>query len=486
MSVTSQVTDTKREDKGDIMRQKNISRKTETSNIEILLTFKTLCTMKKNEFSFFRTVFSAGLAATLLLGGCAQEETVGSGKTSDGTKVARISITRATADTRSGAGASNPVGQHLLTLGTTGLIFFVDNAGLIAEVLKIDKEATTDIDNQIVDLDELTDGGVTFKVPDNSAKVYIYMNLPLRVETAITGNLSVLAGSNFATSVGSKLIGVDELADPSDYGVNKVPVSGSAPLEEELYLSEQYDYTAEVELKAMASRIEIQSITLDSKTPGQTVEEYELEAILVNNIYLEANLDGAYTTGLTNYGTDIHAYEEHHANFRYNTNDQSKYLFTSGGLDGDNKPIALGGDATALKKYPDLTEGDPHEKVWGYNVFPNDLPGINTQIYLPHIIIHLIKVTVDPDGSGGSDAVTYTKDSVGAELWLTVRGYTKDGTRISTFDRGMAYLIGGDDGMTIYIEDFGIFPEVPTDEDVTVKVTASAIDWETTSVEPAI
>ncbi|MDR1918127.1 MAG: hypothetical protein LBQ65_00595 [Tannerellaceae bacterium] len=302
-------------------------------------------------------------------------------------------------------------------------------------------------------------------------------------------NLEYLAGNRFASNVGSKLLSVDELADPQTFGVEKVPVSGSGELIEEEYYSEQYDYTANVVLQSMASRVEIQSIKLVAKNAETEIKSYELEAILINNFYAEANLDGAYTTELTNYGTNMHAYEEHHAQFNYKATHKSKYLFASGGLNGSNQPQPLGGDGTAFIKYPDPSEGlnpEDHTKVWGYNIFPNDLPGINTREYLPHIVIHLLNVTYDFDGSGTEYAdETVNAQTDGAELWLTVRGYQDNAGKVQTFDRGIAYLIGGADGFEVNLEDFGLFPETPSNEDITVKVTATAIPWTTTVVEPS-
>jgi hypothetical protein len=447
-----------------------------------------------NKFRFLKSVLaSAGLAATMLLPGCTSTEEieVDPAVSASGPQTVRIGITRAGATTRSGVTAGDPTvagaESAKLNLETGGFIFFVDAAGKITK--KVEVLGTTgspdesDLNTKVLISEISSSGGAVIQsVPASSTRVYIYMNLPASVATTLGG---VQEQATFATAVGEQLIYADWLKD-DDFGVTNVPVSGRGTLEKELYYSELYTLKATVELRAVASRIEIGSIGV--RLPANAVvNDFKLEAIFINNFYSQAYLDGAYPEDIINHGVAIDPYREDYEFFYYKetSGHHAQWLFSSGGLSGTGSeartPIPMGGDDVI--KYPG-TGSDG--KVWAYNVFPNDLDGVNTSGNLPHVILHVIKLDYTLPGENGTLGEDQDNDDVEVtgqhdNKWLTVNGYTDgSGYTVSYFERGLAYTIGAN-GIEFAPEDLADLPEGKT---VSALITAQVIDWQTQTINP--
>jgi hypothetical protein len=442
---------------------------------------------------------SLGLAATLLMaGGCSSEEVVDPNAAS-GDKTVRIGITRASATTRTGAGASDAVGTSPLEIGSGGYLLFVSNGGVITKSIKVipGDAAGDDLENGTVSIETLEAGVTIPEVPEVTDKVYIYLNLPSTTISAITagGNL---VGKRFDTTIGSKVLTAAELTTggatnySGSFGVTHVPVSGTAALLENGYISDVRAYTATVDLYAMAARIEIPNIQIvGSDITGRYPKEYVLEAILINNYFEEGTLSGDFSiNSFIHNGEDKEPYREDHTSFVYK-NSKAAYLYTGGGLAGGTGsallPIGDDGDHTALTKYADPNEID---MVWGYNLFPNNRQSSIAQAnYLPHIIVHISSIT------HYADDVFTTDEKIDVDKWLTVTGYRNSTGLLANFEGGYVYKIQSKadpndptslptDGLIISIDDLTDGPEDNASTDISVDVTATLYDWVTENVEP--
>jgi hypothetical protein len=489
--------------------------------------------MKENEFRLKSVLMSAGLAATLLLAaGCTREEALNPAASGTEGNVVRLSITRAGATTRAvnGVDASAPVDDgEALTIATGGYIVFTDNAGKITKVVTIlpegidytgtDDDEKAEVKNitevKFIDIDATAvhqgTWGIIKEVPASSTHVYIYMNLPEDLKTTVFGNPASLVQKDFVTAVGAKYITAVDLADPSTFGVAKVPVRGDADLVTDPDGGLDYTLRADVELRAVASRIEINSIKL--KIPAGAIEvDYTLEVggITINNFYNLAKLDNTYPD-IVNHGVDATLYREEHSYFYYNKPaNYALYLYTSNGIEEDPTSEYDGKKATPIgfsdvvnasagkfqtlypKAKAELTIDKP--EVWGFNVFPNDLVGINDEAgYLPHVVIRVNKLTytykpVNPDydpGVNDPQANPSHLEAVSGEKtnqWLTVRGYNAtSGLAVENFQRGYSYKIGGLTGLEFSPEDLADLPEGKT---VSAMITATVFGWKTENITP--
>lgn len=294
-------------------------------------------------------------------------------------------------------GSSNPnpesraVGtgaDQQLTELSSGQIVFAKTNGTVRFVYTL-STAATDLDNNVVNIGDLTTAGVNFPKVDGEY-VHIIGNKTIALST----------GSNLTTELakaGNRLgkadLGVGDYKKVALYGSSKIKNTtddgpngiGSAT------------HYAEVTITPLSSRIEIAKINQTN-----TKYTYKLGGIFINNYYKEMII-GATT------GDDI----------LNNGQDDTKYtdaIYGGGGTstwhDMINAPAPLNPNAPAVGN------------VWAYNVFPAANKTAPVEDNVPHIIVHLKDVKV-----GG-----ITKY---ADYYLTIATYN-----VEEFEAGKVYTIG--------------------------------------------
>ena len=111
--------------------------------------------------------------------------------------------------------------------------------------------------------------------------------------------------------------------------------------------------------------------------------------------------------------------------------------------------------------------------VWAYNVFPNDTADLNTQAYLPRIIIRFSELTYRPAGNTG--AGTTRNDG-----FITIRGFSSKGTELQFLQKGWVYSFSD---VAFSLDNVSNRPD---DSYIYINVTASPIDWYVEDISPEL
>ncbi len=173
-------------------------------------------------------------------------------------------------------------GSTTVTL-TQGHLFFHDGT-VITKVTTITTAPTGATNGTNVNLTSLA-GGTTeniVNVPNSSTNITIFCNMPAAANTAI----SALSAGSSVTDLKAIEIMVENMGDAAG-GVANVPLYGDGGITAPVAPSTTG--TATVQVGAIASRIEIGSITAD---PLSDVDDFDLEGIFVNNYYASQGVGG--------------------------------------------------------------------------------------------------------------------------------------------------------------------------------------------------
>ncbi len=294
-----------------------------------------------------------------------------------------------------------------------GFLYFASGSGQITERLTVtdDNAALTESSVGIQTLE----AGVVIAVPANSVSVYLPANVPASITLPATGAYTVVEQT--LLSLNSQYDGTGGVTVATLYGGSTI----TAPVPPAV------DASAVIEVRPLASRIEISTITGGTGISGT----WKVDGIFINAFDLQQYIDA----------------ERYAASFQDNQSIPGNYVSgTTGyptadnGLYYDYNTAGIGSLSTNV--YAPATAGN----VWSYNLFAG---------LLPHIVIRLTGIT------GYNDP-----------QFLTVRTYqTGTGTPITVFERGKIYRIPT---IAFDADDLSEVPE-PILQDVAV--TVNLIDW---------
>jgi hypothetical protein len=286
-----------------------------------------------------------------------------------------------------------------------------------------------------VQIGQLTAGIPILGVPAAAARVYVFGTLP---SAGFLG--SITDGTTNISDCLEAVVTVENLFDNGS--VLKVPAYGSA-----LILPDGANFKADVDIYPAAGRIELTKLTGSAE-----IEQFDVEAVYVNNYYEELNINGAAGgSSIVNHGIVTADYAP----------------VGSGGL-YDGTPGALYDELTPITSAVNVVEfggGD----VLAYNLMPL---ASGTTAQFPHLVIRLNNIIL-----AGSDASTFT-----GPYYLTVTGValTSAPTEKIPFVAGNIYTITN---LEFSPGDLSETPE-PLDKEVTVKAIVK--NWEVVPVVPVL
>jgi hypothetical protein len=395
------------------------------------------------------------LATFIILMGCTSEEklTPDTRYTETVNKV-KVKLGKAVTRADTGVAPTQPVLDGVALNPESGYLYFTDSDGNITLWRQILTDGMTS--GNIIKLSDLETGVVISDVSSASTTCYVFMNLPDDIEE---GDLALNPEANISAVIGLSL-SVDSLADAAG-GVANVPLRGKGAITP-VTGDSGYQLEATVFIYAVASRIEIVKLSGEASTNVKTndskpflIESFKVAGIFVNNYFATSPLGGLITAGSLEYNDAIADYNPGGGTFKYGT--AAPYLYTY------YDPVVEGSPATSY--------GPPDNKVWAYNVFPNDTIGINTPEFLPHIIIKLAEVVYYPEGQGG-DVHTLTNQ------FITVSGYIDNNTKLDYLEKGYIYSF---EDIAFSLD---ILSPVPEAKLVNAHVQIVAIPWRKKVVTP--
>ncbi len=296
-----------------------------------------------------------------------------------------------------------------------GYLYFVSGSGQITGFRTVTNgnAPLTDISVGI----ETLEAGVVIPVLVNTISVYFSGNIPTGVTLPTSGPYS---------DVEQTVISLNSQYDVSG-GVTAATIYGGSPIIPPVDPSP--NATADIEVRPLASRIEISAITGDASITGPWI----VEGIFINKYDSQQYLNAIRNTaGFQDNGDMAAAYLAGATG--YPTADNGKYF--------DYNAAGVGTLDGGTNAYTPTTAGN----VWSYNVFAG---------LVPHIVIRL----------SGFDIFS-------SPQFLTVRTFRTSGDAlITSFERGKIYRITD---IAFTGNDLVEQPELETQN---VEVTVDLIDW---------
>ncbi|MCC8197535.1 MAG: hypothetical protein LIP06_02920 [Tannerellaceae bacterium] len=308
-----------------------------------------------------------------------------------------------------------------------------------------------------------------FKVNSDAQYVHVFGN---------TDNHSLAFNSNSNGPIDSYLsnfpVAVTDLLD-DDNAVKNVPLYGVGPIQNYSdgpgEFSDQFsgdvEKIAEVEIKPIASRLELAKITAatGADSNSHTITGYKLEAIFLNYFHTGMSYDGNQESS-----TGFVAFNSMDDFDQDGSSTGPWYDFVNRG-----KFYDFGHDNIAAYTHPattpNYTPSAGATAVWAYNMFQAKAENAaDAQDALPHLVLKLKDVTVT--GTGATFDQEY--------YYITVRRYKEQGTNnyISAFEGGYVYYI---QDIEFYAENLKEVPEwrEPMDVEVMFKV----MKWQNKAVD---
>ena len=284
---------------------------------------------------------------------------------------------------------------------TNGHIFIIDTGGAVT-------------DNEPLNVTQASNGGQTFprEVPVNS-RVFILGNIPSADQTAVAALTSLTAINAFPSDIASQSNYKKVVLSNSNGAPADITVSGATA-------------TAEVSIKPVIARVELESIKSTTDITAFTVEGVYLDGYYPSFTY-GGSRDGAkFTQGSSTTFTGI----------------------------GDRGPWTATGTSPDLTAKPtdNAATADVVEDRWAHNVAADALP---------MFIIHLTGV-----GNNASPSVTTSGDQ-----YLTMSKYNGLGAGVTTFERGKIYRLSD---LTFSTENLDVKPNA---SGLTLTATVEIDEW---------
>jgi hypothetical protein len=388
--------------------------------------------MKKS----FYFLVAALVAATVSFSSCQKEE-LGNGKGDKSSLVIKLPSTRLVDDAQ--VAAATPIDP---TLGV--VVFLMDGnakvsveeftTGEITAKYKRIEDVSPEVDNVIVVANvpssELT--AVKAESSKNGIKLYAYS---LNEQNAVAG----LAGKT--------LYGESGVADVVDPLGNTTDHAG-------------HDYKeANVDLKAITARIEFGAIKA-----GNGIASIKIEHIWINSY----NVDGSGAVNI------FHPYDW----AKWNTTPTSTNVYaTAGDIASITVPASTYDYTGVHDAYSAAVDGVA--KVYAYHIF-TEAPATPT----PHVIL-LVSGQYDTAESGASS--TFTSDLANKYFvrYITISGYSDNGTNVSAFKGNTIYKLGVGTDQEIVI-DWDDLTEDPESGVYDLGINVDVVEWDVKNVTPTI
>ncbi len=296
----------------------------------------------------------------------------------------------------------------------SGYLYFVSGSGQITGRLGItdDNAALTATSVGI----ETLQAGVIISVPANTLSIYLPGNVPASITLPTSGAYS---------AVEQTVISLNDQYDVSG-GITAATIYGGSPIIPPVAPSTVA--TADIDVRPLASRIEISAVTGGTGIAGSWI----IEGIFINKYDGQQYLNATRNT----------------ADFRDNGIDPTDYLSGAAGYPAVDNGKYFDYNASGVGTLDGGTNAYTPAvgNVWSYNVFAG---------LVPHIVIRLDDITDFPNPQ-----------------FLTVKTFrTSGGTLITSFERGKIYRITN---IAFTADDLSEQPELET---LDVEVTVNLIDW---------
>lgn len=378
----------------------------------------------------FKYVALAALTLLASLNSCSNDED--GGKPNNGTP--KSMFLKISSDIPS-TYAEGPIQDATAVKFTSGILYFVDNAGTIKGRKTIGAPATSpDID--ITNL--ATTGEVITGVDGSVTKVYIVGNTP--VQSLPNGATTISQVENTLLQVQSQgtisnvnLFGSDVLVAPTGAATDP--------------------YTCNVTLKPTVARIELTNMT----ATGNYITGFKVAGIFVDNYYSQAGVNGAVlTTNLKDNGPSTTAFNDGSAQYPNTPAASSLKTFVF-----DWFTPALAATGNPLKAQPTTANN-----VWGYNLFAT-----STGSTVPRIVIRLTNITTTADGAN---------PVYGADQYITIKGYKNGGNLLTVIKAGEVYNITG-----LSFDETKLTP-TPNLATIDVEVKVTLVNWKLVPVTPEL
>lgn len=364
--------------------------------------------------------------------------------------------------TRSGIDSQPHVGNGSTTVLSNGYLYFTDLDGNILLCKKIDKEADVS-DVNTISLKQLqTTGAIINDTPENANYCYVALNIPA---AGFEDKMALESGN--ISSIEKLAVNTNNLYD-SNGGINKIPLWGMGGIIESTSES-YYAREAKVNLRTIGSRIEILKISsvpskeiLDEHGKPYEINSFKVAGIFINNFFSTSQLDGLTTPAsqVLNSEKNVFSGTEDTPDTPYrNYLELFTYNNTSTGI------------SHSVTDAPNVLTPPQQKYAWAYNIFPNDTNGVNTSIYLPHIIIRFSQITYRPQGSLGQ-GVTLN------DQFITIGGYISGGVELQYLTKGWIYSFSN---LSFSLDEISPDPERKM---VKIDVEASVIPWFVEQIAP--
>lgn len=409
----------------------------------------------------FKTMAVIALSAIITMASCTKDNNaIGKDGGNDATPInVSIALTEKNAVFRSVAAPANVATVNF----KDGYVIFVNNVGVVNKVTQIvsgsfadetagDKDAAKAVGTKAWLDDMKISGGSEIKnVPASAIKVYIVGNLPSGVTApALAENISDIKDRviDFASQSNSE----GNVADVTLYG-DGVTLTAHSSISGAKY--------AQVEVNAIASRIEIGSISYSSAT--SFVSRFQIDGIFVNHYYSQMSLSGVVSKDIENNLVDDNA--------EANTVYSNSSAYTVAALyDYYMNGIGFKVSETSWSAADPFDSND--KNVWAYNVLaPKSCDGIVVgALTAPHVVIRLSNFTT----TGDNPSKVYP-----GTQYLTVKKFREKGTNnvIESFKPGVVYFI------TDLTFNESNLTDIPEQEAVTVYVEAKLMSWSRQEVD---
>ena len=385
------------------------------------------------------TKFAAAAVATLVaMSSCMKDGNEAQVQNNEGTTSVKIQVVYPQ-DTPDSRVEGTPVSNNTaLVFNKPGHIFFCTPAGLISKHVGVGNSAGS----VQVSLSDLTTGEAVIEDVLSEAKTcYIVSNLP----TDITGNI---AGSDINVVLNRVLTVANINHTTGD--VSKVPLFGTGTVTAgngSTSGSKDYNASVQVNINALASRLQIGKISGKTFTPATgdptVITAFEVEGIYIHNVHKSMTV-GSVGSDLFNGGQTMTNY----AATYYNTNGMACLT------DMPGTPVASG---SPLEVVPDGAG-----KYWVYNLFPTNVA---------HIVVKLSSVKYKT-GSAAEVPLTEQYLTIGKLKYSTaVNGHAVNDD-VTAFAPNQIYTLGD------IAFDYTHLSNIPEDKPIDVLVSVNMMKWQ--------
>lgn len=380
-----------------------------------------------------KSMIAAAMIAAMGMAACAKDDAPKGIENSGSDQ--RVSIKISRKSTR--AEGVHVVDDTPVAFGGGALIFTTTGYKVTKVTAITDDDAVAANDGSSVGIGALEDAGdVINAVPPTTQKVFMIGNYAAGGIT-LPAKDEIFNPSKFMVGVASQY--------KADGSVDNVTLFGGDNLT--AVVGEEFDLTANFDIKPIVSRIEIGQITYDNGTEPDLIEEFTVDGIFINNYYNQMGIGGA---GVANDLKD---------------NGQTNEFYVADG--GGSYTTALNGivfDSPIGSGAISYTPTGAGNNVWAYNILTPTAGGS------PEIIVCISGIKL-ADGVEAGGAYTGTR-------YLNLLKFFTDASNTTplTFEQGNVYRIPN---LTFDEHDLTIKVK---DKEKKVKVEMGLLNWQSSDI----